>query len=517
MKLKHRLINLLFLITFVVGHSFAETGKQKQLEAVVALVNQHCSTCHSVPSPAVMPKESWPPVIQAMAEIAANRMGREIISAEAIRDITAFYYGSSPVSLPLLPQFQDAGSRLAFEVSELGQKSKRPLILNVNSVDLKVSKNTEFLVCDGGRHAVLLLEQSGETWRETVLAEVQVPIHTEVIDFDGDGDNDIVVADLGLIPPSDALAGKVFLLRQTAPGKFNQEVLLDNVGRVTDARPVDLDGDGDLDLAVAIFGGGVVGELAWLENLGAGKYDKHILLQLSGALNASPVDLNADGKIDIVSLVAQEHEMIVALVNRGEGKFEPVSLSRAPHPMYGSTSMSMADMDGDGDTDILFTNGDAHDTQMDPKPYHGVQWLENKGNLQFTFHNIGRFYGAAAAAAGDLDADGDMDVVASSWLNYWEDERRQSLIWFSNDGKQNFTPHAILNRPPGIVSLELKDMTGDDRLDIVAGVFRMDLLLRDMAAGTEDVKPSTESHTGESLGGRILLLKNMDVSSGLTQ
>ena len=62
------------------------------------------------------------------------------------------------------------------------------------------------------------------------------------------------------------------------------------------------------------------------------------------------------------------------------------------------------------------SNGDALDTQPDPKPYHGVQWQENRGNLQFQFHDIGRYYGAAVARAGD----GDLDVVAGSWLNFWD-------------------------------------------------------------------------------------------------
>jgi hypothetical protein len=176
-------------------------------------------------------------------------------------------------------------------------------------------------------------------------------------------------------------------------------------------------------------------------------------------------------------------------MNRGQGNFEQSLLGRAPHPMYGFTGMSLADLDGDGDTDILMSNGDALDTQPDPKPYHGVQWLENRGKLQFQFHDIGRFYGAAVAAAGDLDGDGDLDVVAGSWLNFWDDPKRQSLVWFENDGDKGFTRRGILSRPTGIVALELEDVTGDDRIDVVAGVLRLDLMMRmmggDMPKGSE--------------------------------
>ena len=84
--------------------------------------------------------------------------------------------------------------------------------------------------------------------------------------------------------------------------------------------------------------------------------------------------------------------------------------------------------------------------------------------------------------AGDLDGDGDLDVVASSWVNYWNEPRRSSLIWYENTGKENFVPHPISNRPAGLVTLQLIDMTGDGVLDIVAGVFRMDLLIAKMGA-----------------------------------
>ena len=307
-----------------------------------------------------------------------------------------------------------------------------------------------------------------------------------MVDFDGDGDKDIVVAALGILPPSEELAGKVLLLRQGDDGAFVKEILLEGIGRTTDARAIDVDNDDDLDLVVAIFGGGAVGGIVWLETTGKGEYVRHEVLGVSGPLNATPVDLDTDGRMDFVSLVAQEYESVVAFMNRGQGGFEQVLLGRAPHPMYGFTGMSLADLDSDGDVDILMSNGDALDTQPDPKPYHGVQWLENRGNLQFEFHDIGRFYGAAVAAAGDVDGDGDLDVVAGSWLNFWDDPRRQSLVWYENDGRKGFSGRGLLGRPTGIVSLALADVTGDDRVDIVAGVLRLDLMTKMMSGDMPD-------------------------------
>ena len=81
----------------------APAAPTKTAEEVMALVQQYCSGCHNVPSPNILPKRSWPAVIRTMADIGKQRTGREYIPADALRDITALYYGSSPTELPTLP------------------------------------------------------------------------------------------------------------------------------------------------------------------------------------------------------------------------------------------------------------------------------------------------------------------------------------------------------------------------------------------------------------------------------
>lgn len=501
MNCKHTIIILLFITNQL--HA-ASDSPQKTVKEIAGLVSQYCSTCHNPPSPDLLPKESWPYVVKYMADLAETSMGHKFISDEHVRDITAFYYGNSPKYLPRLPYHPSTNNDRKFIISELGRKSATPLTVNVKSVNLIRNDNTEFLICDSEKNQVSLLTKKGKIWQEKVLADIQVPSHTEVIDYDLDGDKDIIVGSLGLFfPPQGQLAGKVFLLRQSPTGEFNKELLIENVGRITDARPLDIDGDNDIDIAIAIFGADAPGELAWLENLGNGKHVKHTLLNAGGGLNISPTDLNGDGMVDFVSLVSQEHELVAALINTGKGQFRRTLLFKAAHPMVGFTSMRLVDLDGDKDVDFLFSNGDANDLQTDPKPYHGIQWLENKGNLKFQYHDIGRFYGAVSAVAGDLDADGDLDIVASSWNNYWDDPKRQSLIWFENDGKQNFSRHNITNRPQDIVTLELEDVTGDGQLDIIAGVLRIGLLKNSIN--------NPEKNNKEVLQGRIILFENKGI------
>lgn len=497
---------MLFMCVFTCIGVFAdEPQKGKDINAIIALVKERCGACHNVPSPALLPKKNWPSVVKIMSEMATEKMGAEYLSKDELNDITAYYYGSSPAELIKLPYNDDNNHGLNFTVEEVGVKSKIPFIDNIKPIGIGNNKHFEFLVSDAEKKQVTLLKKSASGWNETKLADIEIPIYTDVVDYDRDGDQDIVVTDLGAFPPSKKMVGRVFLLRKNKSGNYDKELLIEGIPRATEARALDVDGDGDVDLAVAAFGGNNIGEIFWLENQGKSGNVKHVLLSLSGALNITPVDINADGRMDFVSLVSQEHEMLVAFIATENKEFNTHVIARAPHPMFGSTSMRMVDMDKDGDQDILFTNGDAYDTQMDPKPYHGVQWLENSGNLVFKFRDIGRSYGVASAVAGDIDGDGDMDVVASSFINYWEDKNRKSLVWFENDGHQNFQQHNFVSPPPGIVSFEVGDFTGDGKLDILAGVCRFDIL-KILMSNDDKAKQAAQQNT--ELGARFIFLEN---------
>ena len=147
-----------------------------------------------------MPKKDWPVAVRIMTDMAASRTGEDLIPAD-VRDITAYYYGSSPNALPVLPYHQNSAASPTFIKSGLGTAAKMPLVINIKSVQLAATGATQFLICDGGRNEVSLLTKTAAGWQETLVAEVQVPSHTEVVDYDLDGDKDIIVAALGLFPP----------------------------------------------------------------------------------------------------------------------------------------------------------------------------------------------------------------------------------------------------------------------------------------------------------------------------
>src|SRR5262249_5228566 len=201
------------------------------------------------------------------------------------------------------------------------------------------------------------------------------------------------------------------------------------LGRVADVQAADFDGDGDLDLVVAEFGWLNTGRVLLLENLttdaSRAVFIPSTIDPRHGTIHVPVTDLNGDGRPDFVALISQEHETVVAFLNVGDHRFQSEVIHAAPHPAFGSSGIQLVDLDGDGDQDVLMTNGDSMDSQM-LRPYHGVQWLENRGSYPFRYHHLTSLYGAQRALAADLDGDGDRDIVVACFLpeSDYQDRRR---------------------------------------------------------------------------------------------
>jgi hypothetical protein len=349
--------------------------------------------------------------------------------------------------------------------------AERPLISNVQIVDLDRDGLADVLVCDVLANRVTWIRQSPKgTFTESALGEsIQAPAHVEAIDFDHDGDLDLVVASLGVLNPSNNRIGSVVVLENDGHQHFVNHVVARNIARVADVRAGDLDGDGDLDLAVAGFGYDD-GETSWLENKGGWTFEQHVLLRLSGPINAIIADVNHDGSPDIVALVSQEWEEIWVFVNDGRGHFTQKMIWGSTNPDFGSSWISLADLDKDGDLDIVYSNGDAFDyAPANSRPWHGVQWLENMGDLQFRYHRIADLPGASSPQVADIDGDGDLDIVVVSAYNNWDDPGALSLVWLENNGRLQFTMHSIATSPVHLITVAAGDLNGDGLVDLVTG------------------------------------------------
>ena len=352
--------------------------------------------------------------------------------------------------------------------------TNHPWIAHVNVADLDQDGLNDILACESRENKVLWLRQTGDIrFEEIVIHEgTPAPVHAEAYDMDGDGDLDILLSSMGQVFPNNDKIGSVVILENDGFMNFRPHVIAEKIARVCDIRAGDFDEDGLPDLAVAQFGYDQ-GELRWMRNLGHDwQFESIILLSLSGPVNVLVADFTGNGHLDIASNVSQQWEEVYLFANEGGGRFVPKVIFGSTNEDYGSSGISTADLNRDGRIDILFTNGDGFDyAEPGPRPWHGVQWLENMGGGFFRHHWIGDMPGAYSPVEIDLDRDGFRDVIAVSGFNDWSKPNAASLMWFRNDGNQRFEPHVLAHHPTHLMCAASGDLTGEGFLTLVTGGF----------------------------------------------
>lgn len=350
-------------------------------------------------------------------------------------------------------------------------------ITHVKVADLEGNGSADILACDARLGRVVRYRRNSDgSWQQEILGDrdLLVPCGVTVVDLDQDGDRDIVVPVLGSVFPTNDHIGRVVWLKNDGQQQFTTHVLLEDVRRISDVQAGDLDGDGDLDLAVAEFGFDQGGAW-WLENLGDATFREHLLLGLPGCIHVPLADLDGDGDLDLAVLVSQDEEAVLAFENDG-GKLtlrkEP--LFRSENFDLGSSGLTLADLNQDGKPDFLLSAGDTLEFEFpSPQSWHGCYWLQNRGDWSFQSERISDLAGTYAAAAGDIDGDGDQDVALASMFNDWRAAGMASCAWLENDGQQKFTPWQIADRPTHLATIDCRDLNGDGRADIVAGALHL--------------------------------------------
>jgi hypothetical protein len=405
--------------------------------------------------------------------------GRMMVLPPDMERVLRYYLAHAPEALPV-PSTWPAASTAGFVKRAMNPSGAPPdpAVANVRLIDVDGDGRLELLATDMRYGMVLMGRPYVPDSTFEVIAQLNNPAHIAMTDFDKDGIKDFFVGDLGEFLPADHTRGAVVWLRGTKAGKY-ETLALDGWPRVADAELADFNGDGTLDVAVAAFGWRKVGNLSVLENHTTDytrpSFVARVVDPRPGSIHAIPVDLNRDGHMDLVAVLAQQFETVVAYLNTGakEITFTPQVIYTAPHPNWGSSGIQVVDLDADGDLDVLLTHGDTFDDQI-IKPYHGIQWLENRGGYPFVEHRLADLPGVARAQAGDLDGDGDLDVVASAFMageSDVDESKLGALVWLEQVSKGTFERRTLALGTPRYATLDLGDFDLDGDLDIVTGNF----------------------------------------------
>jgi hypothetical protein len=456
---------------------------------VASEVRAACIQCHVLPPPDSLPRKAWESTIYMMKGFALQGVGAPLGGPPPIVDfdlkrVVGHYESMAPASLPSPEPWPALGG----DLGRFGRRAFRaeaegpPLVANVAFLNLDGTGRPFVVAAEMAAGLVLGAQPTRSDGRLDLLGRVPHPCHVTAADLDVDGHVDLLVADLGVVAPSDDPKGSVVWLRRQPDGAFRAFTLADRLPRVADVQASDFDQDGDLDLVVAAFGWRWIGGIHLLENRTTDwrrpSFVRRGLDSRTGAINVPVADLNGDGRPDFVAIIAQQHETVVAFLGDGRGGFRRETVDVAPHPGWGSSGLSLVDFDRDGDLDALVTNGDMLD-DFRVKPYHGIRWLENRGSFPWVPHPIAGLPGAARARAVDLDGDGDLDVVACSFVPPAEGRGPvalpdpASIVWLEQTAPGLFARHT-LERAGRHVSLDAADYDRDGDMDLLVGNFRGD-------------------------------------------
>ena len=399
--------------------------------------------------------------------------------------------------------------------------------------DIDGDGDRDYLGANGSNRGFVLLRNDGTALTDVsatqvVLAQLHMAATQVFVDFDGDGDLDIVALQFGI-------ATQLFL--NSGSGMFT-EVQPSGLSvfqrSLTSVWAHDLDGDGATDLILL----GRLMPALWMHrgSTYADETATRLPLPLGYSNGLALFDCDGDGDLDIALATELGGQASSArlMENTGNGVFVDATATRLPAQMTDSQSVLAKDFDGDGDVDLIYGLDTGHAALLrnqgqgtfvgDASPWQGelpafeqlrsaldlegdrfpdlLTWphlvvLRNLGGASLQVMN--KSLGVAASLVFDVDGDGDPDFLANNTL--WRNEGGRlhaevgalsvgqavagdldgdgdvdlvargttDIQVFFNDGTGNFTIGQILTRSGVLSSLALGDVDGDGDLDLATG------------------------------------------------
>lgn len=291
------------------------------------------------------------------------------------------------------------------------------------------------------------VDGSGSMWSDhTIATGVSGAFSVFAADIDGDGDLDAA---------SGAYSGSEVAWHENTAGDGSawsaHEVLTGS--ETSEVFAADIDGDGDLDLVSGAYFDNTV---YWHENTaGDGSaWSRHTISTAAGYVySVFAADIDGDGDLDVLAAASDTDSVAWFENTAGNGSaWSPRILATSPN---GPETLLAADIDGDGDFDLALTSF-YDDT---------VRWYRNE-----TIHRSARFPassvitgaadGASTVVAADIDGDGDDDAVMASAGD-------NTVAWYQNHGT-GWSMHTIADDVGGASAVFAADVDDDGDLDVLA-------------------------------------------------
>lgn len=462
------------------------------------LAQTYCITCHMVPSPTIVSKKTWPKILGWMGmylgfiPIEAKTESINFIFLRKGEDSFADFLSDRRKDLErlnLIPQkpvisnsqwakinayYQYFSPTNVEPLTEKPQLSTNLKLFTVLTTDYQPTvPATTLLKIDGNKQKIILGDHRSQ--RLTFVSskgKIEKSIKTggTPVSFKSSKDGFYLTLMGSFIPTDRKLGQVVHYEKGEQNAVYKKIVILEGLYRNTHTQFSDLNQDGLEDIVVSGFGYNI-GSFSWFENKGSRGYKEHVLIDRPGALNSEIVDLNRDGKPDIVVLMAQAKEGVYFFENQGEGVFKERNLIKE-HPGFGFVQMKLVDFNDDNYLDIITANGDNWDMPGEKplKSFHGLRIYLNDGKNRFKERYFYPMHGAYGVIPADFDLDGDVDLAGIAFFPDLSQELKETFVYLENTGDFNFKAYTLKKDYSGLwIVMAGGDVDNDADIDIALG------------------------------------------------
>ena len=451
------------------------------------LARLHCGGCHMFPGPALLDKRLW---TDQILPVMAHRLGvgdhdshplrkmsfheRYVIdqanlfpseaklSAGDWEKIVTYYRDSAPEKI----SNDDNATPLApldlFEVRAKASTPEKAPLTTLVHIDTVYRQ----LIIGDRYNNITINNLQGEQLDQRSMRSP--PVHCQVV-----ADTSLYILNIGIMDPNDRDLGTLESIgyKKNAWNPMQRKVIAKYLKRPVHFVLSDFDRDRQTDLFMCNFGH-YTGSFTLMGKANSGIFKgRQVLDNNPGARKVEVIDINNDGWEDLVVLMAQGDEAIIAYINKQGTGFEKRVLMRFP-PVYGSSYFELVDWDGDNDLDIIYTNGDNADYSFSLKNYHGVRCFINQGDLEFEELFFVPIHGVTKSLTEDFDGDGDKDIAVIAYFADFTSAPEKGFVYLENDGNNQFIQRTFEGSNRGRwLTMDKGDVDGDGDVDLLLGSF----------------------------------------------